>query len=96
MPMYLDVLRKNCEHPHEFLTKETHEAFLLTTYSTVACMKYLLTEEKCLFVITRKFNSDPIELLFGTLRLSSGCNDVLDVRTALSGLEKIWKTGIAV
>ncbi|KAH6937647.1 hypothetical protein HPB50_003076 [Hyalomma asiaticum] len=43
---------------------------------------------------TRRFNSDPIESLFGTLRMSSGTNDMLDVRAALSGLEKILKTGI--
>ncbi|KAH8021746.1 hypothetical protein HPB51_016810 [Rhipicephalus microplus] len=44
---------------------------------------------------TLRFNSDPIESLFATLRMSSGTNDMLDVRAALSGLEKILKTGIA-
>lgn len=67
----------------------------MTTYSTVACTKYLLREERFFFVLTRRFNSDPIESLFGTLRMSSGCNDTLDVRAALSGLEKVLKTGIA-
>lgn len=67
----------------------------MTTYSTVACTKYWLKEERFLFVPTRRFNSDPIESLFGTLRMSSGCNDTLDVRAALSGLEKVLKTGIA-
>ncbi|KAH8037906.1 hypothetical protein HPB51_018394 [Rhipicephalus microplus] len=78
LPMYLDELEKGCRSQKEFLTKETYEAFLLTTYSTVVCIKYLLTEEKFLFVLTRKFNSDPIESLFGTLRMSSGCNDMLN------------------
>ncbi|KAH7978796.1 hypothetical protein HPB49_006774 [Dermacentor silvarum] len=95
MPMYLEDLKKRCSHPKEFLTKETYEAFLITTYSTVACIKYLLSIEKFSFVLTRKFNSDPIESLFGTLRMSSACNDTLDVRAALSGLEKVLKTGIA-
>ncbi|KAH7938544.1 hypothetical protein HPB49_025074 [Dermacentor silvarum] len=95
MPMYLEDLKKRCSHPKEFLTKETYEAFLITTYSTVACIKYLLSIEKFSFVLTRKFNSDPIESLFGTLCMSSGCNDTLDVRAALSGLEKVLKTGIA-
>ncbi|KAH6933168.1 hypothetical protein HPB50_012693 [Hyalomma asiaticum] len=45
--------------------------------------------------LKKRFNSDPIESLFGTLRMSSGTNDMLDVRAALSGLEKILKTGIA-
>nr|XP_050032240.1 uncharacterized protein LOC126528390 [Dermacentor andersoni] len=95
LPMYLDKLKKRCRDKKEFFTKETYEALLLTTYSTVACIKYLLTEEKFLFVLTRKFNSDPIESLFGTLRMSAGCNDTLNVRSVLSGLEKVLKTGIA-
>ncbi|KAH8018237.1 hypothetical protein HPB51_000848 [Rhipicephalus microplus] len=94
-PMYLDGLKKRCNHPQEFLTKETYEAVLVTSYSTVACTRYLLTEENFFFVLTRRFNSDPIESLFGTLRMSSGTNDMLDVRAALSGLEKILKSGIA-
>ncbi|KAH8021084.1 hypothetical protein HPB51_012368 [Rhipicephalus microplus] len=93
-PMYLDELEKSCRSQKKFLTKETYEAFLLTTYSTVACIKYLLTE-KFLFVLTRKFNSDHIESLFGTLRMSSGCNDMLNVRSVLQGLEKVLKTGLA-
>ncbi|KAH7952101.1 hypothetical protein HPB52_018393 [Rhipicephalus sanguineus] len=61
LPMYLDELKNSCGNRREFLTKGTYEALLLTTYSTVACIKYLLTEEKFLFVLTRKFNSDPID-----------------------------------
>ncbi|KAH8035036.1 hypothetical protein HPB51_003877 [Rhipicephalus microplus] len=95
LPVYLAELEESCRSQKEFLTKETYEAFLLTTYSTVACIKYLLQEEKFLFVLTRKFNSDPIESLFGTLRMSSGCNDMLNVRSVLQGLEKVLKTGLA-
>ncbi|KAH7958919.1 hypothetical protein HPB49_006517 [Dermacentor silvarum] len=95
LPMYLDKLKKSCGDKKEFFTKETYEALLLTTYYTVACIKYLLTEEKFLFVLTRKFNSDPIESPFDTLRMSAGCNDMLNVRSVLSGLEKVLKTGIA-
>ncbi|KAH8032740.1 hypothetical protein HPB51_001438 [Rhipicephalus microplus] len=93
--MYLDQLEKSCRSQKEFSTNETYEAFLLTTYSTFACIKYLLTEEKFLFVLTREFNSDPIESLFGTLRMSSGCNDMLNVRYDLQGLKKVLKTGLA-
>ncbi|KAH6948127.1 hypothetical protein HPB50_023065 [Hyalomma asiaticum] len=95
MPMYLHELKTRCTHPREFLTKETYEAFLTTTYSTVACVKHLLSVENFAFVLTRKLNSDPIESLFGTLRRSAGCNDALDVRAALSGLQKVLKIGIA-
>ncbi|KAH9360312.1 hypothetical protein HPB48_000875 [Haemaphysalis longicornis] len=38
--------------------------------------------------------SDPIESMFGFLRRSSGCNDALDVKSAICGLEKMLKTGI--
>ncbi|KAH8030707.1 hypothetical protein HPB51_011494 [Rhipicephalus microplus] len=98
LPVYLDELEKSCRSQKEFSTKETYEAFLLTTYFTVACIKYLLIEEKFLFVLTRKFqkfNSDPIKSLFGTLLMSSGCNYMLNVRSVLQGLEKVLKTGLA-
>ncbi|KAH6919553.1 hypothetical protein HPB50_029469 [Hyalomma asiaticum] len=39
--------------------------------------------------------TDPIESLFGTLRRSLGCNDQQDARSAVSGLQKLPKTGIA-
>lgn len=39
-------------------------------------------------------SSDPIEFMFGFLRRSSGCNDALDVKSAVHGLEKMLKTGI--
>ncbi|KAH6946725.1 hypothetical protein HPB50_014765 [Hyalomma asiaticum] len=58
-------------------------------------IKDLYELQKGLTVKPVRFNSDPIESLFGTLRMSSGTNDMLDVRAALSGLEKILKTGIA-
>lgn len=67
----------------------------MTTYSTVASTKYLLTEERFLFVLTRRFNSDQIGSLFRNLRMQSGFNDILDVGAALSGLEKVLKAGIA-
>ncbi|KAH9368850.1 hypothetical protein HPB48_004349 [Haemaphysalis longicornis] len=48
-----------------------------------------------MFLLTHKFNSDPIESLFGTLRMSAGSNDVLGVRAALPGLHKMLKAEIA-
>ncbi|KAH8033744.1 hypothetical protein HPB51_015776 [Rhipicephalus microplus] len=74
---------------------KTYEALLLTTYSTVAFTRHLLSRENFRFVLSRKFNSDPIESLFGTLRKSLGSNDTLDVRSVMSGLEKLLKMGIA-
>ncbi|XP_077489494.1 uncharacterized protein LOC144100410 [Amblyomma americanum] len=94
-PLYIDQLKKDATYPRAFFSAETYEALLLTTYSTACCIRYLLAEEKFCFVLMRKFSSDPIEALFGTLRRSLGCNDQLHVRSVLSGLEKVLKTGIA-
>lgn len=77
-PMYIEDLKKDATS-RGFLTAETYEGLLLTTYSTVYCIHYLHLTEKFHFVLTRKFSSDPIESLFGTLRRSVGCNDQLDV-----------------
>lgn len=58
-PLYIEELKKNSTSPRGFLTTETYEALLLTTYSTCACVRHLLVTEKFYFVLTRKFSSDP-------------------------------------
>ncbi|KAH8039806.1 hypothetical protein HPB51_008914 [Rhipicephalus microplus] len=90
---YIELL-KEASSPENFLTKETYHALVFTTVSNVQCIQFLLNECDFTFVLTRKFSSDPIESLFGFLRRTAGCNDVMDVRSAVSGLEKILKTGI--
>jgi len=65
---------------------------MLTTKSTVECIKYLLNNGYH-YVLTRVFNSDPIESLFSALRQMNGGNDTMDVRAALFAIEKILKTG---
>ncbi|KAH6933855.1 hypothetical protein HPB50_018610 [Hyalomma asiaticum] len=89
---YIEDL-KATSAPQNFLTKETHHALVFTTVSNVQCIRFLL-HRGFKFVLTRKFSSDPIGSLFGTLRRSAGSNDMMDVRSALSGLEKMLKTGI--
>lgn len=90
---YLLELKKN-SLPQNFLTKETYHALVLTTHSNVECIRYLLREKEFGFVLTRKFSSDPLEALFGFLRRTAGCNDALDMRATLNGLEKMLKTGL--
>lgn len=51
-------------------------------------------KKKFIFVLTRKFSSDPIEAFFGFLRRTAGCNDAMDMRSVLCGVEKMLKTGI--
>ncbi|KAH8030789.1 hypothetical protein HPB51_011629 [Rhipicephalus microplus] len=95
LELYLEYIKelKMASAPMNFLTKETHHVLLFTTVTKVQCIRFLL-DRGFKFVLTRKFSSDPIKSLFVKLRRSAGCNDMLDVRSALSGLEKMPKTGI--
>ncbi|KAL1441843.1 hypothetical protein MTO96_008235 [Rhipicephalus appendiculatus] len=74
---YIEML-KEASSPENFLTKETYHALVFTTVSNVQCIQFLLNECDFMFVLTRKFSSDPIESLFGFLRRTAGCNDVMD------------------
>ncbi|KAH6920510.1 hypothetical protein HPB50_028500 [Hyalomma asiaticum] len=91
--IYIEDLR-NESAADSFLSKETYHALVFATKSNVQCVRHLLTTKKFSFVLTRKMSSDPIESMFGFLRRSSGSNDVLDVKSAMCGLEKMLKTGI--
>ena len=48
----------------QFLTRETYEAVLLTTKCLIDTVKYLLEVKKFFFVLTRLFQSDPVESFF--------------------------------
>ncbi|KAG0430200.1 hypothetical protein HPB47_022936 [Ixodes persulcatus] len=76
------------------LTKETYEATIMTTRSTVAVIEYLLTDLKFKYVLTRPLNSDPVESLFSCFRQFNGVNDRVDARTAVFTAEKLLKVGI--
>ncbi|XP_049522111.1 uncharacterized protein LOC119448961 [Dermacentor silvarum] len=76
------------------MTKETYEATLLTTRSTVALIEYLLDHINYRYVLTRGLNSDPIESLFSCLRQFNDGNDRVDARTAVFTVEKLIKVGI--
>ncbi|KAL1418779.1 hypothetical protein MTO96_025664 [Rhipicephalus appendiculatus] len=90
---YIEDL-KNESSAGNFFSKETYHALVFATKSNVDCIRHVLTVQHFKFVLTRKMSSDPIESLFGFLRRSSGCNDMLDVKSAVCGLEKMLKTGI--
>nr|XP_050024320.2 uncharacterized protein LOC126518586 [Dermacentor andersoni] len=76
----------------KFLSAETYEAILLTSKSTVLCIKYLL-ESGFFYVLTKNLSSDPVELLFSSLRQMAGGNDCLDARAVTFSLERILRTG---
>ena len=80
---------------HRGLTKETHEALLFTTKSTVDSVRFLIRVYGFAFVLTRRFSSDEIEQLFGTARQMVGGNFKLDARSWTYSFEKILRTGIA-
>jgi len=88
--IYID----NVQQKEKLFTAETYEALVLTTKSTVACIKYLLTEGAFNFVLTRRFSGDPVEALFGSLRQASGCHYQQDAAAVTSALKKMLVTGI--
>lgn len=71
-------------------TDETFQALLFSTKSTVETTRFLLGKGID-YVLTRKFNSDPIEALFGKIRFMCGGNDVLDARAVTAALDHIVK-----
>ncbi|KAH7950535.1 hypothetical protein HPB49_025511 [Dermacentor silvarum] len=68
------------------------DAFTDETFnkSTVQTTRYLLSRG-VRYVLTRKFNSDPIEAVFGRLRSICGGNDALDARAVTTALDHIVK-----
>lgn len=72
-------------------TDETFQALLFTTKSTVQTVEFLL-RRGVNSILTRKLNSDPIEALFGKLRMMCGGNDMLDARAVTAALDHIAKT----
>lgn len=93
-PQYLSSIKTNSILAEkEFLSAETYEALLITTASTVSCVRFLI-ENGFHFVLTRAFNSDSIELFFSGLRQTAGANDMLDCRSVTFIMNKIMKTGI--
>lgn len=95
-PEYLEMIKKETlSRGLVFMSKETHQAVVHTSIATSKCIKHLL-EQGFHFVLTRYFNSDPVESIFCALRLMCGTNDMVDVRAAICILEKMLKIGITV
>ena len=75
-----------------FLSKETYETPLLTSRSTAACIRYLLQERHFKYVLTRKFSTDHIEMMFGSIRGMAGGNNKVEVPSATFAWDKIART----
>ncbi|KAH7985491.1 hypothetical protein HPB49_026387 [Dermacentor silvarum] len=91
---YIEDLQLSGSRSKQKITKETYEATLLTTRSTVAVIEYLLDHAKFRYVLTRGFNSDPVESFFSCLRQFNGGNDRVDARAAVFSVERLLKVGI--
>ncbi|KAH6926267.1 hypothetical protein HPB50_016054 [Hyalomma asiaticum] len=71
-------------------TDETYLALLFTTKATVETTRFLLGRGMK-YVLTRNFNSHPVEALFGRLMSTCGGNDVLDARAVTIALDNLVK-----
>ena len=92
LPFTAKEKRKNIKK--QCLTKETLDALLFTSKSTAECIRYLLTEQHFYFVLTRRFNSDPIEQMFGSFRQMMGGNFQGDAMAVSQAFQKSLRTGI--
>ncbi|KAM7307482.1 uncharacterized protein ISCGN_011118 [Ixodes scapularis] len=93
-PDYLKALNNSCKRSgKKFLSAETYEALLLTSKFTGLCVKFLLESGFFFNVLSRNLSSDPVELLFSSLRQMAGGNDCLDARAVTFNLERILRTG---
>ncbi|KAH6948621.1 hypothetical protein HPB50_025400 [Hyalomma asiaticum] len=66
-----------------FLTASTAEGFRVSVLLTLDLAQYLLTECGFKYVLTAKFNQDPLERFFGKVRQAAGENDHPDMPTFL-------------
>ena len=71
------------EHPGPSWTKETFTATHQTLTATVKLVEYLLDKKGFSYVLTGKFQSDPIERQFGRYRQASGGNYFISTRQVL-------------
>jgi len=51
-----------------FISQQTHEGLKITVHSIVGCVKFLLQNNICKYVLTERFCQDPLENYFGRQR----------------------------
>lgn len=93
-PLWLRKWKEGTTFKNEFLTDATYDAPLNTSQSTAERICYLLNNG-LLYVLTRKFSTDDIEGLHGSMRHHCGGNDHPDAASAQSARETIIRTGLA-
>ncbi|XP_037282313.2 uncharacterized protein LOC119170786 [Rhipicephalus microplus] len=90
---YIEEIQLSGGKTKKKMTKETCEATIMTTGSTVALIQHLL-DNNFRYVLTRALNSDPVDSLFSCFRQFNGGNDRVDARTVVFTAEKLLKVGI--
>jgi hypothetical protein len=95
IPKMLKHWNKMKSNALECFTKETLDAIILTSRSTANFIKYLLNGG-LQFVLTRRFSTDNIERFHGAVRNYCGNNDSPAVGHALSAIERISRTQLAM
>lgn len=89
---FIKEIQSSGRREHKF-SQETYDALLITTESTIKCIKYLLGLGFH-YILSRNLSSDDIELLFSHLRRKGGFNDMMDARSCLYAIESTVKTGM--
>lgn len=51
-----------------FISRQTHEGLKITVHSIVECVKFMLSETQCKYILTERFCQDPLENYFGRQR----------------------------
>ena len=57
------------EREKMFLSHQTYKGILITVKSTIEVVKYLIKDAKMPYVLTERFNQDPLEAYFGAQRM---------------------------
>ncbi|KAL3188196.1 hypothetical protein MRX96_023943 [Rhipicephalus microplus] len=78
---YIEEIQLSGGKTKKKMTKETCEATIMTTRSTVALIQYLL-DNSFRYVLTHALNSDPVESLFSCFRQFNGGNDRVGILQA--------------
>ncbi len=63
--------------------------FVFLVYSFVEMSKYLLSQGNKLFILSERFNHDPLESFFGQQRARGGRSDNPNIRTFLYNTQAI-------
>ena len=63
-----------------FISRQTYEGLTITVHSIVECVKFLLQNNICNYVLTERFCQDPLENYFGRQRSIGSRKDNLTVR----------------